>query len=103
MSYRQTLAQLFWRAVEDPEFFHSIKSHKRYHLRLIAIIANNIGLFFNILAVCLAHDKILNGLAFLPVGVVQLPILSCQTTADSSQALRIATLECLRSDIQSSV
>ena len=68
MSYQQSLAQLFWRALEDPEFLQSIKSHKRYHLRLIAIISNDIGLFFNILAVCLARDKILNGLAFLPVG-----------------------------------
>lgn len=67
MSYQQTLAQLFWRAVEDPDFLQSIKAHKRYHLRLIAVISNDIGLFFNILAVCLARDKILNGLAFLPV------------------------------------
>ncbi|KAL8937400.1 MAG: hypothetical protein Q9211_003712 [Gyalolechia sp. 1 TL-2023] len=28
-SYQQTLAQLFWKAVEDPEFLQSIKSHKR--------------------------------------------------------------------------
>lgn len=67
MSYQQTLAQLFWRAVEDPKFLQSIKNHKRYHLRLIAIISNQIGLFFNILAVCLARQKVLNGLAFLPV------------------------------------
>lgn len=84
MSYQQTLAQIFWRAVEDPEFLQSIKSHKRYHLRLIILIANDIGLFFNILAVCLAESKVLNGLAFLPVGVVQVPILLHQTTSDSS-------------------
>ncbi|KAI4288653.1 MAG: hypothetical protein L6R35_002088 [Caloplaca aegaea] len=66
MSYQQNLAQLFWRALEDPEFLQSIKSHKRYNFRLIAILSSQIGLFFNILAVCLVRNKVLNGLAFLP-------------------------------------
>lgn len=65
-SYQQT-AQIFWKAVEDPDFLQSIKGHKHYHLRLIAVISNDIGLFFNIIAVSLAQNKVVNGLAFFPV------------------------------------
>lgn len=67
MSQQQSLSHLLSRAFDDPDFLQSIKAHKRYHLRLLAIISIDLGLFFNILAVCLARDKILNGLAFLPV------------------------------------
>lgn len=67
MSYPQNLAQLFWRAVEDPELLQSIRRHKRYNFRLIAILSNQLGLFLNLLAVCLVRNKVLNGLAFLPV------------------------------------
>lgn len=67
MSHKQDISEILWRAIQDPEFLNSIKSHKRYQLRFVAIISINIGLFFNILSVCLAHDKVLNGLAFLPV------------------------------------
>ncbi|KAL9000560.1 MAG: hypothetical protein Q9169_000853 [Polycauliona sp. 2 TL-2023] len=67
MSHKQDISEILWRAIQDPEFLNSIKSHKRYHLRLVAIVSVNIGLFFNILAVCLAGDKIINGLAFLPL------------------------------------
>lgn len=71
MSQKQDISEILWRAVQDPEFLNAIKAHKRYHLRLVAIISLNIGLFFNVLAVCLARDKIINGLAFLPVCLVQ--------------------------------
>ncbi|KAL8674659.1 MAG: hypothetical protein Q9168_000967 [Polycauliona sp. 1 TL-2023] len=67
MSQKQDILEVFWQAIQDPEFLNSIKSHKRYHLRLVAIISIDVGLFFNILAVCLAHDKIINGLAFIPL------------------------------------
>lgn len=68
MASMQSTSQLFWRAVfEDPKFFESIKNHSRYRLRLIAIISVDLGLFLNILSVCLARNKVLNGLAFLPV------------------------------------
>ncbi|KAL9633290.1 MAG: hypothetical protein Q9204_003456 [Flavoplaca sp. TL-2023a] len=69
MSQKQDISEILWRAVQDPEFLNSIKAHKRYHLRLVAIISLNIGLFFNVLAVCLARDKIINGLAFLPLTI----------------------------------
>ena len=71
MSQKQDISEILWRAVQDPEFLNSIKARKRYHLRLVAIISLNIGLFFNVLAVCLARDKIINGLAFLPVCLVR--------------------------------
>lgn len=67
MSHKQDISEILWRAIQDPEFLNGIKSHKRYHLRLVAIISINLGLFFNILSVCLARDKVLNALAFLPV------------------------------------
>ena len=67
MSYQQTIAELFWSCVQDPEFLQSIKSHRRYRLRLIAILSIDVGLFFNVLAVCLARNKIVPGLAFIPV------------------------------------
>ncbi|CAL8577613.1 hypothetical protein XPA_003437 [Xanthoria parietina] len=69
MSHKQDISEILWRAIQDPEFLNSIKSHKRYQLRFVAIISINIGLFFNILSVCLAHDKVLNGLAFLPLTI----------------------------------
>ncbi|KAL9584650.1 MAG: hypothetical protein Q9212_001986 [Teloschistes hypoglaucus] len=71
MASMQSTSQLFWRAVfEDPKFFESIKNHSRYRLRLIAIVSVDLGLFLNILSVCLARNKVLNGLAFLPLDPV---------------------------------
>ncbi|KAL8755353.1 MAG: hypothetical protein Q9199_003703 [Rusavskia elegans] len=69
MSHKQDISEILWRAIQDPEFLNGIKSHVRYHLRLVAIISINLGLFFNILSVCLARDKVLNALAFLPLTV----------------------------------
>lgn len=67
MAYQQRAAQLFWRAVEDPDFLQSVRSHQRYPLRLVAIISAAFGLFFNLLTVCLGQHKALNGIAFIPV------------------------------------
>lgn len=52
---------------EDPRFLRSVKSHPRYHLRLTAIIAVAFGIFFNILAIAIAQEFLLSGLAFIPV------------------------------------
>lgn len=53
---------------EDRRFLYSVKSHPRYHLRLTAIIAVAFGIFFNVLAIAIAQEFILSGLAFVPVG-----------------------------------
>lgn len=57
----------FMSSAEDPRFLRSVKSHPRYPLRLAAIVAVAFGLFFNVLAVAIAQEFILSGLAFLPV------------------------------------
>lgn len=52
---------------EDPRFLRAVKSHPRYHLRLTAIIAAAFGIFFNVLAIAIAQELIMSGLAFIPV------------------------------------
>ena len=58
---------------EDPRFLRSVKSHPRYHLRLAAIISVAFGIFFNVLAIAIAQQFILSGLAFIPVSGLDLP------------------------------
>lgn len=58
---------------EDHRFLHSVKSHPRYLLRLAAIIAVACGIFFNVLAIAIAQEFLLSGLAFIPVSGLDLP------------------------------
>lgn len=50
------------------QFSLYMENHPRYRLRMIAIGSVVIGLFFNILAIAISHQYILQGLAFVPVG-----------------------------------
>lgn len=43
------------------------KNNPRYYLRVTAIIALAVGIFFNILAIAIAHEYVLSGIAFVPV------------------------------------
>ena len=97
MSPQQTAAQIFWKAVEDPDFLQSVKSHRRYHLRLTAIVAVGFGLFFNFIAVLVAGQPVLNGLAFLPVGPAQIPLKYRKTRLTPLIARNIARVACSRS------
>lgn len=102
MVYRQSTSQLFWTAVfEDPKFFESIKNHSRYRLRLIAIISVDLGLFLNILSVCLARNKVLNGLAFLPV--CRLHQRQVKICSSFLAARDLSSLACLRPRFKSSL
>ncbi|MCJ1265646.1 hypothetical protein MMC22_005526 [Lobaria immixta] len=48
------------------QFSLYMENHPRYRLRMIAIGSVVIGLFFNILAIAISHQYILQGLAFVP-------------------------------------
>lgn len=50
------------------QFIRSVKNHPRYRLRMIAIGSVVIGIFFNILAIAICHQRLLHGFAFIPVG-----------------------------------
>lgn len=49
------------------QFSLYMENHPRYRLRMIAIGSVVIGLFFNILAIAISHQYILQGLAFVPL------------------------------------
>lgn len=66
---------------EDRTVFQSMKNHPRYHLRVTAIVAVALGLFFNTLAIIIAREYVLSGLAFLPVGT--LPCINTPSTIKS--------------------
>ena len=53
--------------IQDSDFVRLVKEHPRYQLRVIALIAVAAGIFFNILAIAITHEKLLCALAFLPV------------------------------------
>lgn len=52
------------------------KNNPRYYLRVTAIIALGVGIFFNILAIAIAHEYILSGIAFVPVNTLLQDLLS---------------------------